>query len=67
MKRILFVDDEVSILDGLKRMLRPMRTEWEMSFAPGGEPADFNQPGFVFAGYCCGIGPHDGSRSLRHH
>ncbi len=39
MKRILFVDDEVSILDGLKRMLRPMRTEWEMSFAPGGEPA----------------------------
>jgi len=39
MKRILFVDDEVSILDGLKRMLRPMRTEWEMSFAPGGEAA----------------------------
>jgi putative nucleotidyltransferase with HDIG domain len=39
MKKILFVDDEVSILDGLKRMLRPMRTEWEMSFAPGGEPA----------------------------
>ena len=39
MKRILFVDDEVSILDGLKRMLRPMRNEWEMSFAPGGEAA----------------------------
>ncbi len=39
MKRILFVDDEVSILDGLKRMLRPMRTEWDMSFAPGGEAA----------------------------
>ncbi len=39
MKRILFVDDEVSILDGLKRMLRPMRTEWEMAFAPGGEAA----------------------------
>jgi HD-like signal output (HDOD) protein len=39
MKRILFVDDEVSILDGLKRMLRPMRAEWEMTFAPGGEQA----------------------------
>jgi putative nucleotidyltransferase with HDIG domain len=39
MKRILFVDDEVSILDGLKRMLRPMRNEWEMSFATGGAAA----------------------------
>jgi len=29
MKRILFVDDEFNILEGLKRMLRPMRTEWE--------------------------------------
>ncbi|HXJ12068.1 MAG TPA: response regulator [Candidatus Limnocylindrales bacterium] len=36
---ILFVDDEISILDGLKRMLRPMRSEWNMAFAPGGEPA----------------------------
>jgi len=39
MKRILFVDDEISILDGLKRLLRPMRSEWEMSFANGGEAA----------------------------
>jgi putative nucleotidyltransferase with HDIG domain len=39
MTRILFVDDETSILDGLKRMLRPLRQEWEMSFAPGAEPA----------------------------
>jgi putative nucleotidyltransferase with HDIG domain len=39
MKRILFVDDEINILDALKRMLRPMRSEWEMSFAPGGEAA----------------------------
>ena len=39
MKRILFVDDEVSILDGLKRMLRPMRSEWEMAFAAGGDAA----------------------------
>jgi putative nucleotidyltransferase with HDIG domain len=39
MKRIIFVDDEVSILDGLKRMLRPMRSEWEMEFAPGADAA----------------------------
>ncbi len=39
MKRIIFVDDEVSILDGLKRMLRPMRNEWEMLFAPGAKAA----------------------------
>ena len=39
MKKILFVDDETSILEGLKRMLRPMRGEWEMAFAPGGEAA----------------------------
>ncbi len=39
MKRIIFVDDEVSILDGLKRMLRPMRSEWEMAFAPGADAA----------------------------
>jgi putative nucleotidyltransferase with HDIG domain len=39
MKRILFVDDEVSILDGLRRILRPMRKKWEMAFASSGESA----------------------------
>ncbi len=39
MKRVLFVDDEVRILDGLRRMLRPMRDEWEMAFAPSGQVA----------------------------
>jgi putative nucleotidyltransferase with HDIG domain len=39
MKRILFVDDEIGILDGLKRSLRPMRKEWEMAFAPGADAA----------------------------
>ena len=40
MKRtILFVDDEELILNGLKRMLRPMRQEWDMSFALGGPTA----------------------------
>jgi HD-like signal output (HDOD) protein len=39
MRRVLFVDDEPRILDGLRRMLRPQREEWEMAFAPGGEAA----------------------------
>ncbi len=39
MKRILFVDDEPNVLDGLRRMLRPMRMEWETAFALGGEEA----------------------------
>ena len=38
-KRILFVDDEPMVLTGLKRSLRPMRTEWEMVFAGGGDEA----------------------------
>lgn len=37
--RILFVDDEGNILQGLRRMLRSMRSEWEMDFAEGGEAA----------------------------
>ena len=32
MINILFVDDEPNILNGLQRMLRPMRREWEMCF-----------------------------------
>ena len=39
MRRVLFVDDEPRVLDGLRRMLRPQRQEWEMSFAPGGDAA----------------------------
>jgi putative nucleotidyltransferase with HDIG domain len=39
MIRILFVDDEPKILEGLQRMLRPQRKEWEMAFAPGGQAA----------------------------
>jgi HD-like signal output (HDOD) protein/CheY-like chemotaxis protein len=37
--RILFVDDETNVLDGLRRMLRSMRNEWETAFAPGGAEA----------------------------
>ena len=39
MNRILFVDDEPSVLDGLRRMLRPLREEWHMEFAASGMEA----------------------------
>ena len=32
-KKILFVDDESNVLDGLQRMLRNRRNEWEMRFS----------------------------------
>lgn len=38
-RRILFVDDEPKILQGLRRMLRSMRHEWEMGFAESGPEA----------------------------
>ncbi len=37
--RILFVDDEFRILEGLQRSLRNMGGEWEMSFAGSGQEA----------------------------
>lgn len=39
MKRILFVDDEPKVLDGLKRMLYPYRRDWDMVFVGSGEQA----------------------------
>jgi len=39
MKRILFVDDEPNLLDALRRMLRPLRPQWDMAFALGAEEA----------------------------
>jgi putative nucleotidyltransferase with HDIG domain len=39
MKRVLFTDDEPRILDGLRRMLRGQRREWEMVFALEGHAA----------------------------
>ncbi len=38
-KRVLFVDDEQNILDGIKRTLHGMRTEWQMAFSASGEEA----------------------------
>jgi HD-like signal output (HDOD) protein/CheY-like chemotaxis protein len=38
-KRILFVDDESNILDGIRRLLHADRKRWDMEFAIGGEAA----------------------------
>ncbi|QYZ66859.1 MAG: hypothetical protein OI74_00095 [Gammaproteobacteria bacterium (ex Lamellibrachia satsuma)] len=38
-KRILFVDDERDLLNGLRRALRGQRKEWEMAFAGSGKEA----------------------------
>ena len=37
--RILFLDDEPLALQGLQRMLRNMREEWEMTFAESAREA----------------------------
>ncbi len=39
MIRVLFVDDEPQILDGLRRNLRAYRREWTMGFCEGAEQA----------------------------
>src|SRR5687768_14425373 len=36
---ILFVDDDPLVLQGLQRMLRPMRNEWAMTFIESGAKA----------------------------
>lgn len=37
--KILFVDDDPNVLAGLRRMLYPLRQEWQTAFAPGGREA----------------------------
>ena len=39
MKHILFVDDEINILDVIRRSLHEDRDRWDMQFAVGGEAA----------------------------
>lgn len=39
MKKILFVDDEVNILNGLRRMLNSKKKEWSMHFVSSGQSA----------------------------
>ncbi len=38
-KHILFVDDEPFVLEGLQRMLRPLRADWDMTFVESGPRA----------------------------
>ena len=38
-KRVLFVDDDDLVLQGLRRMLRPLREEWDMEFVASGSQA----------------------------
>jgi HD-like signal output (HDOD) protein len=38
-KKVIFVDDEPNILDGLRRMLRSLRNEYDMHFVAGGSEA----------------------------
>lgn len=37
--RILFIDDEPNVLQGLQRMLRYMRVDWDMRFVESGQAA----------------------------
>jgi HD-like signal output (HDOD) protein/CheY-like chemotaxis protein len=39
MKRVLFVDDETALLDGLRGRLRALRSRWEMVFVESGSRA----------------------------
>lgn len=39
MKRILFVDDEQNVLDGIRRMLRSSHSVWDMEFVTSGDAA----------------------------
>jgi putative nucleotidyltransferase with HDIG domain len=39
MRRLLFVDDEKLVLEGLRNMLRPKQRHWEMTFVAGGQEA----------------------------
>jgi HD-like signal output (HDOD) protein len=39
MRRIIFVDDEPKVLEGLQRLLRGHRSRWDMTFVDGGEDA----------------------------
>ena len=39
MMRVLFVDDDADVLQGMRRTLRDMRNEWAMEFAQSGAAA----------------------------
>jgi HD-like signal output (HDOD) protein len=39
MRRVVFIDDEQHVLDGIRRMLRPHRKAWQMEFFTEGQTA----------------------------
>jgi HD-like signal output (HDOD) protein len=39
MKRVLFVDDEPAVLDGIRRTMERRENQWDVAFAPTGESA----------------------------
>jgi putative nucleotidyltransferase with HDIG domain len=39
MRHVLFVDDDVAVLSGLRRMLHPMRSQWQMTFVANADAA----------------------------
>ena len=39
-KKVLFVDDEQRVLDGIRRMMQSMRAQWEVFFANSAEEAE---------------------------
>ena len=66
--RLLFIDDDPAVLDGLRRLLRPMRERWDIQFASGGaaglEALDSSPPDVLITDIrMAGI---DGTVVLRH-
>jgi DNA-binding NtrC family response regulator len=53
MRRILFVDDDTNVLEGLRDSLRERRGEWDMIFAHGGEEALANLAALRFDVVVC--------------
>jgi HD-like signal output (HDOD) protein len=48
LRRILFVDDDKALLDGMRKTLRSRRTSWDMVFALGGRAALAELDGATF-------------------
>jgi putative nucleotidyltransferase with HDIG domain len=67
-KNILFVDDEPKVLEGLQRMLRVMRHEWNMAFVTSGLDAldALDQQSFDVVVTDMRMPGMDGARLLEH-
>jgi HD-like signal output (HDOD) protein len=66
-KKILFVDDEQFILDGLSNLLRKQRKRWQMTFALGAEAAliELGKTGFDVVVTDMRMPHMDGAKLLR--